>query len=109
MAAFPLRQKVAIFDLLSKHLHKQGNDLWVYDQGWSDKRVADEVGTLTARVVFIRGKEFGKLGFVNAQGETVIPNAKPYGVLCNEVRLLHEGMNRLNSEIERLKKALGEG
>ena len=109
MAVFPLRQKVAVFDLLNKHLTKQGNDLWVYNEGWSDSRVAKETGVDHSRVVFIRHKEFGKLGVLNASGEVVQSGAKPYGVLCNEVRVLTDNMNRLNTEIERLKKALGEG
>ncbi len=108
MGTFPLRSKVAVFDLISKHLKKSDSGLWVYDQHWSDSRVAVETGVKLHNVINIRSKEFGKIGVATVDGSVVAPKTKAYGALCHEVRLLTDNMARLASEVERLKRALGE-
>lgn len=70
------RQTIAAFNLMEKCLHQvPGSDVWKYDEGWSDAKVAQEVGLEGALVSVgnVRREMFGSL--IGAPGTTSKPDS----------------------------------
>ncbi|MDQ2079517.1 hypothetical protein RA307_04925 [Xanthobacteraceae bacterium Astr-EGSB] len=55
-------QIIKVSDLLREHLKEAGENLFAYDEGWNDKRVADDVTGITAiHVSKIRTDLYGRI------------------------------------------------
>ena len=69
------RQRITAFNLMEEHLHQApGTEVWKYDEGWSDAKVAQEVGLEGAlfSVGNVRREMFGNL--VGAPGSASKPD-----------------------------------